>query len=76
MFDIYFGVFLTATVKVRFLEERLGTKLYFQPDLRFFQYFLSLKSFGYSWGNSYTKSAILDILDITFRFTCGKWDPY
>ena len=28
----------------------------------------SLKSFGSSWGNSYTKFAILDI---TFRFTCG-----
>ena len=33
-----------------------------------FPYFLSLKSFGNSWGNSYTKFAILDI---TFRFTCG-----
>ena len=40
--------FLTATAKVPFLEERLGTRLCFHPNLRFFYYLLSLKSFGYS----------------------------
>ena len=34
---------------------------------------LSLKSFGNSWGNSYTNFIILDI---KFRFTCAKWDLY
>ena len=32
-----------------------------------------LKSFGNSWGNSYTKFAILDI---KFRFTCGESGLY
>ena len=34
---------------------------------------LSLKSFGKSWGDSYTKFAILGI---KFRFTCGESDLY
>ena len=33
--------------------------------------FLSFKSFSNSWGNSYTKFAILDI---KFGFNCGKSD--
>ena len=35
-----FGYFLTAIVKVWFLEERLGTRLHLHPNLTFFKYFL------------------------------------
>ena len=35
--------------------------------------FLNLKSFCNSWGNLYTKFAILDI---KFPFTCGESDLY
>ena len=38
------------------------------PNISLFPKILILKWFGNSWGNSYTKFAILDI---TFRFTCG-----
>ena len=38
-----------------------------------FLIFISFKSLGKSWGNSYTKFAILDI---KFPFTCGGLDLY
>ena len=66
--------FLTAIAKIYLVAGRLGATLCVHPILRFFFYFLfpknlSLKSFGNSWNNSYTKFAMLDI---KFRFTCGE----
>ena len=67
-----FAYFLSASAKVEFLEGKMSPWLCLHPNLRFFQYFLSFKSFGNSWGYSYTK---LVILDISFRFTCGEFGP-
>ena len=44
------------------------TQIWDFPNISLFSKILSLKSFGNSWGSSYTK---FSILDITFRFTCG-----
>ena len=45
----------------------VSTQIWDFPNIFLFPKILSLKSFGNSWGSSYTKFAILDI---TFRFTC------
>ena len=52
-----FACFLTAIAKVQFVERRLGTRLYLHSNLRFSK-ILSLKPFGNSRGNLYTKFAI------------------
>ena len=44
----------------------VSTQIWDFPNISLFRKILSLKSFGNSWGNSYTKFAILDIM---FRFT-------
>ena len=66
---------LTATVKVWFLEGRPTTNVYTliwdYLNISSFPTILYLKPSGNSWSNSYTK---FDILDIKFRFTCGKID--
>ena len=49
------------------------TQIWDFRNISLFPKILSLKLFGNSWGNSYTKFAILDI---TFRFTCGESDLY
>ena len=46
----------------------VSTQIWDAPNISLFPKILSLKSFGNSWGNLYTK---FSILDITFRFTCG-----
>ena len=46
----------------------VSTQIWDFPNISLFPKILSVKSFGNSWDNSYTKFAILDI---TFRFTCG-----
>ena len=46
----------------------VSTQIWDFPNIFLFPKILSLKLFGNSWGNSYTKFAILDI---TFCFTCG-----
>ena len=46
----------------------VSTQIWDFPNISLFPKILSLKSFGNSWGNSYTKFAILDI---TFHFACG-----
>ena len=46
----------------------VSTRIWDFPNISLFPMILSLKSFGNSWGNSYTNFAILDT---TFRFTCG-----
>ena len=54
----------------------IGTRLCLKFEIfLIFSNFLrsSLKVFGNSWGNSYTKFVILDI---KVRFTCGKSDLY
>ena len=43
------------------------------PNISLFPKILSLKSIGNSWGNLYSKFAMLDI---TIRFTCGESDLY
>ena len=43
------------------------------PDISSFPKILSFKSFGNSWGKSYTKFIILEIKS---RFTCGESNLY
>ena len=50
-----------------------STKIWDFRKISLFPKILSLKSFGNSWGNWYTKFAILGI---TFHFTCGESDLY
>ena len=62
-----FACFLTAIAKVWFLEGRpdtgrhVSTQIWYFLSISLFPKIPSLKSFGHSWGNSYTKFAILDI---------------
>ena len=51
----------------------VSTQLWDFTDISLFPKILTLKSFGNSWGNSYTKFAILANM---FPFTCGQLDPY
>ena len=75
---MYVYLFLNINFKTLFLPERLGTGLclmHFRdfPNISLFPRFLSLMSFGNSWGNSYIKFLILNI---KFRFTCDEWRLY
>ena len=73
-----FEFFLSAFLKILFLEGILGTRLCLHPNLTFFNIsqfpkILSHKSFGNSWGNPCNKFVILDI---KCCFTCWDSDLY
>ena len=63
---------MLKSVSRYFLRDRVYLPVY-QICQVYLLYFLKLKLFGNSWGNSYTKFAIVDI---KFRFTCGESDLY
>ena len=69
-FGIYFCVIFRCHDQSLFLEGRLDTRLWFHPNLIFFQYLLvSEDPKPYVWGNLYTKFIILEIKS---PFTLGK----
>ena len=73
-----FACVLTTIAKVKFCKGDwalvyVSTLIWDFSNISWFSKILSLKSFTNSWGNSYTKFAILDF---KFCFTCDKWDLY
>ena len=66
-----FEGFLTAIAKVKFLEGRLGTRMYTYLNLKFFWYFL-ISLNPQILRCSATCIQLFFILDIKFRFTCDK----
>ena len=66
-----FEGFLTAIAKVKFLEERLDTRLCTYLNLKFFWYFL-ISLNPQILRCSATCIQLFFILDIKFRFTCDK----